>query len=85
MGYTAEEERFLAIEIFVLSTISAIMLLFTIICYLTFTHLQNAQFKLVSRILFQDLIYELILFFACLFNFIYPDAEPLSYTHPIIC
>lgn len=51
----------MAIEICIICIPSVFFLVFTLYCYIKFQHLNNAQFKLVTRILFSDLIYEAIM------------------------
>ncbi|CAK73600.1 unnamed protein product (macronuclear) [Paramecium tetraurelia] len=58
---TKEQELTLAIEIATICVPSVFLLIFTLYCYLKFEHLNNAQFKLVTRILYSDLIYESIM------------------------
>ncbi|CAK79918.1 unnamed protein product (macronuclear) [Paramecium tetraurelia] len=58
---TKKQELTLAIEIAAICVPSVFLLIFTLYCYFKFEHLNNAQFKLVTRILFSDLIYESIM------------------------
>lgn len=61
MIYTLEESHNLAIELITITTLSIIVLLFTIYCYFKFEQLQHCQFKLVIRILISDLLYTSII------------------------
>ncbi|CAD8089766.1 unnamed protein product [Paramecium sonneborni] len=89
MELTKQQELTLAIEIAAICVPSVFILVFTLYCYLKFQHLNNAQFKLVTRILFSDLIYESIMSVISLAYIITQNSSSresyLRDSHPTFC